>query len=71
MARRDKNREPAGQRDAFEQASEEDRPSLIAEFLYFLAHSKKWWLLPILIVLGIAALLAVFAASGVAPFIYA
>jgi hypothetical protein len=58
-------------RTAFEQASAESRPSLAAEFLYFLSHSKKWWLLPILIVLGLVGLLAMFGASGVAPFIYA
>ncbi len=71
MASKTESREPANQRDAFEQASEEARPSLIAEFRYFLAHSKKWWLLPILLVLGVVALLAIFSASGIAPFIYA
>jgi membrane-bound ClpP family serine protease len=55
----------------FEEAAKEQRPSLAAEFLYFLKHSKKWWLLPILIVLAVVGLLAAFSASGVAPFIYA
>jgi hypothetical protein len=54
----------------FEQASKESRPSLAAEFVYFLKHSKKWWLLPILIILGILALLALTSATGIAPFIY-
>jgi hypothetical protein len=55
----------------FEEAAKEQRPSLAGEFLYFLKHSKKWWLLPILIVLAVVGLLAAFSASGVAPFIYA
>lgn len=59
------------QGDEFERASQESRPSLAAEFLYFLRHSKKWWLLPILLILGAVALLAVLSATGVAPFIYA
>jgi hypothetical protein len=58
-------------RSEFEQAAKENRPSIAAEFLYFLSHSKKWWLLPILVVLGAVGLLAMFGASGVAPFIYA
>lgn len=74
MSRRSKPTKPshaASERETFEQAAEQSRPSLAAEFLYFLAHSKKWWLLPILLVLGGVALLAVFSASGIAPFIYA
>ena len=41
-----------------------------AEFLDFLLHNKKWWLTPIILVLLLVGLLAVFAATGVAPFIY-
>lgn len=55
----------------FEEAAQEGRVSLAAEFLYFLRTSKKWWLLPILLILGGVGLLAMFSASGVAPFIYA
>lgn len=57
------------QRD-FEQLADESQPSLVAEFIDFLAHNKKWWLLPILLVVGLIGLLAVFAGSGAAPFIY-
>ncbi len=48
----------------------ESQPSLAAEFIDFLAHNKKWWLLPILLVVGLVGLLAAFAGSGAAPFIY-
>lgn len=53
-----------------EQMADEAQPSLLAEFLDFLAHNKKWWLLPILLVIGMVGLLAWFAGSGAAPFIY-
>jgi hypothetical protein len=66
--RKTKDRAEAGA--DFERASKEFRPTLAAEFLYFLKHSKKWWLLPILVILGVLALLALFSATGIAPFIY-
>jgi hypothetical protein len=46
------------------------QPSLFVEFLDFLAENKKWWLLPILIVIGLFGILAALAASPAAPFIY-
>lgn len=56
--------------NAFEQASSESRDSIVAEFLYFLAENKKWWLAPIIIVLlGVGGLL-LLSATGAAPFIY-
>ena len=33
----------------FSELAKEKRPSLLAEFWFFLKHNKKWWLLPILI----------------------
>ncbi len=58
------------QEQNFEQLGDEKRPSLVAEFVEFLTHNKKWWLLPILLVVGLVGLLAVFGSSGAAPFIY-
>ena len=47
-----------------------DRQSLVSEFWDFLKHNKKWWLLPILVVvLGLGALVFL-SGSGAAPFIY-
>ena len=54
----------------FEQMAEEAQPSLAVEFIDFLKHNKKWWLLPILLVVGLVGMLAMFAGSGAAPFIY-
>lgn len=55
---------------SMEELSQQSQPSLVAEFIDFLKYNKKWWLLPILIVIGMVGLLAMFASSGAAPFIY-
>jgi hypothetical protein len=60
----------SGPQTDFEKESRQQRPSLLAEMFGFLAHNKKWWLLPILICLGLLTLLAIFASTGAAPFIY-
>jgi len=54
----------------FEAAAQEKRGSITSEFIFFLRDNKKWWLLPILLVLAVLAMLTFFAGSGAAPFIY-
>jgi Family of unknown function (DUF5989) len=54
----------------FEKAAEGQSTSLVREFLQFLLENKKWWLLPIVLVLLVFGLLVVFATTGAAPFIY-
>jgi len=45
--------------------------SLAAEFWQFLKVRKKWWLLPIVVVMVMVGALLVFAqGSALAPFIY-
>lgn len=61
---------PANRKTAFEQAGAEAEASLVGEFIDFLKFNKKWWLLPILLVLALLGLLTVLAATGAAPFIY-
>ena len=62
-------KEDAGKQE-FERLGDASQPSLAAEFIDFLKHNKKWWLLPILLVVGLVGLLTIFAGSGAAPFIY-
>lgn len=65
--------EPDGAKtgESFESiAASESEPSLVAEFLDFLAHNKKWWLVPILVMLGVFGLLIALSATPIAPFIY-
>lgn len=58
------------QRAKFERAAKDRAPGLIAEFWGFLRHNKKWWLLPILLVLAILGALLFVATTGVAPLLY-
>ncbi len=53
----------------FEKASHEKPVGIVREFLQFLADNKKWWLLPIVVVLVLCSMLAVFATTF-APYIY-
>jgi Family of unknown function (DUF5989) len=57
--------------DDFEKAAAE-QPSggLVAEFLAFLRHNKKWWLLPIVSILLLLGLLIILSGTAAAPFIY-
>ncbi len=56
----------------FEQEAGASQPSLVREFIDLLAHNKKWWLLPILVVLLLVGVLIVLGGTGSAlsPFIY-
>ena len=43
---------------------------MVAEFWDFLKHNKKWWLLPIVIVLLMLGALVMLGSTAAAPFIY-
>lgn len=51
-------------------ANQEMRTGILAEYLGFLRHNKKWWLLPILLFLFILGILILLSSSAAAPFIY-
>ena len=55
---------------SFEELSQQKRPSILFEFWQFLKYNKKWWLLPILIVLLLLGALVLLAGTPAAPFIY-
>lgn len=57
-------------RSEFEQAAQQERISLVSEFILFLKDNKKWWLLPILLVIMMVGVLAMLSGSAAAPFIY-
>ncbi|MFI5336178.1 MAG: DUF5989 family protein [Opitutales bacterium] len=61
--------EPPRQNE-FQQQGAGKQPGFFAQFLSFALHNKKWWLLPILVLLLLASVLIVLGGSGVAPFIY-
>ena len=55
----------------FEKAVRETRDvGFIGELWGFLNTTKKWWLLPIVLVIGVFALLIFLSGTGVAPMIY-
>ncbi|HNQ73513.1 MAG TPA: DUF5989 family protein [Verrucomicrobiota bacterium] len=55
----------------FERAArEQSSPGFFAELWGFLRENKKWWLIPILLVLLILGVLVLLSGTGAAPFIY-
>jgi hypothetical protein len=51
-------------------AQQEANIPLWKDFGYFLLHNKKWWLLPIIVILVLLGLLTALSSTAIAPFIY-
>jgi hypothetical protein len=49
---------------------EKRRENLLTEICAFLKENKKWWLVPILVVLLLFGFLIVLSGTSLAPFIY-
>mgnify|MGYP006113832903 CR=1 FL=1 len=58
------------ERQSFEEASQSSGGGLFADLIGFMSENKKWWLTPIILVLGLLGALLVLGATGAAPFIY-
>ncbi len=54
----------------FEQAGSGKDMSLVKEFWLFILENKAWWLVPIIVVLGLVGILVALSQTGGAPFIY-
>jgi hypothetical protein len=55
----------------FEQAAAgESSRGLLSEFWAFLLYNKKWWLLPILVIILAVGALVLLSGTAAAPFIY-
>lgn len=54
----------------FEKAARQKQGSLMAEFMGFLSESKKYWLLPLIVVLLLLTGLLILTSTAAAPFIY-
>jgi hypothetical protein len=55
----------------FEKAgARQHRRGLVAELWAFMSQNKKWWLLPLLLMLGLFGALVMLSGSAAAPFIY-
>jgi hypothetical protein len=58
-------------RSEFEESAQQHRKDgVLREFWDFLRYNKKWWLIPIIIVMLALGLLMYLSATGAAPFIY-
>lgn len=44
--------------------------SIVAEFMLFLRENKKWWLMPIIVIMLALGALLFFGSTPLAPFIY-
>jgi len=47
-----------------------DGTGIVSEFWHFLSHTKKWWLLPIIVILLAFGVLVFLSGTAAAPFIY-
>ena len=54
----------------FERLGKEEQLTLFTEFVLFIKENKAWWMIPILVVLGLVGLLVILSSTGAAPFIY-
>ncbi len=54
----------------FERASQDSSGSFLGDFWFFLRENKKWWLIPLIIILLALGALLVLSGTVVAPFIY-
>jgi hypothetical protein len=54
----------------FEQAGRQKQLSLTQEFALFIIENKKWWMIPIFLVIGLVGLVVLLGSTGAAPFIY-
>jgi len=62
--------DPQQEVDLFIREAEQPQAGLVAEFVEFLLHNKKWWLTPIILILLLVGLLIVLGSTPAAPFIY-
>lgn len=66
----EKRSDAAGEADDFARAAAGRQSGILAEFWDFIRHYKKWWLIPIVVLLLVAGTIAVLSGTALAPFIY-
>jgi hypothetical protein len=54
----------------FAREAEQKDVGFFSELFGFLKHNKKWWLIPVIVVLLLVGVLGVLGSSAIAPFIY-
>ena len=59
-----------GEPEKFEDEAAEGRTSILREYVDFLKASKKYWLIPIGVILLLLIGIIILGGTGAAPFIY-
>lgn len=54
----------------FAEVGEEKQAGMVSEFIGFIKENKKFWMVPILIILFLLGLLVLASGTSLAPFIY-
>jgi hypothetical protein len=57
--------------DLLAEKARQRRTSFLADYWQFLRHERKWWMLPVLVVLFLAGGVIVLAGTAGAPLLYA
>ncbi len=65
-----KSNEKSTQAGEFARHGTKKRSSFVSEYLYLLKTNKKWWMLPLILVLLAFGALLILSSSPAAPFIY-
>lgn len=58
------------EKNAFEEAGQEQEGSLVSEFFAMLKENKKYWMIPIVVILLIFGAIIIMGGTAAAPFIY-
>lgn len=57
-------------RTEFEKSGEQKDIGMVAEFVGMMKQNKKYWLIPLILILALFGVLIILGSSAAAPFIY-
>ena len=64
------NKPAADEAGEFQRLAVQKRPGLLSEFFQFAMQNRKWWLLPMVLILLVIGILIVLGGTAAAPFVY-
>lgn len=70
MTESSQDRPRISQAAEMEKEARASSPGLAREFVDFLLYNKKWWLVPVLVVLALLGAFIILTQTAAAPFIY-